>query len=782
MPAAPALALRSSRGARAAGDIPIQTASSPNQACLLVYVALESPANALAHHNLDFFLTFGAGKPEGVAALPQALFVLPSGLAEAVAPRVSGFGASFSPLVVVPSTRKLTTVLDGLQLAIESLGGIAVTQAAYATIVVVTDETRGPFVPVYLRHSNVSWSDAFTGPLSSRVGGVHLVTNSAVRSDAPPASASATVVIDDAAFGVDTTYGLPALLALADDVGGDGGQGDARRDVPARIAAAVVTGAGRGRVALANYPMGSPELVGPRADSGFEALFVRAPTRRSMLESQLALSVHDWRTLGRAGAPFKCTHCPLVPPKWRTPESWREVLAQVATPPVTTPELEAPERPDGLSWLDPSLTSVPTPADVHAAAPPFDTPKDFLCLYVFAGVSVAAQENLAFFLNFGFDADSADIDYVFIMIDVQERVLPLAPELTALIDAAASASNVHLFTRRNRGLDFCSYAEALALLGGVDAVVAKYKYFVFVNDTVRGPFLPSYLFRHRHRRQSTPTRRSKQRAAAVVFAGRSSRETVDGSDGALSWYRLFTSPLSRVGSDVKLIGAYLSSQRTSHVQSMMFATDASGLVIVRDVFRCFLHKSDTIAYSEVGLSRKVLAAGYNIASTIAAYDGIDFRRVGVAPNRRQNPTLEFYGTALLPYELMFVKCAGDQIRARQKYGLAAPFFPQVEALTDWYYGAVARSLLCDRRSSGSSGGSSRDNVQKCRSRVAAPEAGVVTVNGTTGVLVLPPLYAPTAVAIAAWDDLPVVSRINGSFVAYLESLLPPAEAPTHVRK
>ena len=47
--------------------------------------------------------------------------------------------------------------------------------------------------------------------------------------------------------------------------------------------------------------------------------------------------------------------------------------------------------------------------------------------------------------------------------------------------------------RANVGLDFCAYAEVLAMLGGADAAAALYRYFLFVNDTVRGPFLPPYL-------------------------------------------------------------------------------------------------------------------------------------------------------------------------------------------------------------------------------------------------------------------------------------------------
>ena len=86
-----------------------------------------------------------------------------------------------------------------------------------------------------------------------------------------------------------------------------------------------------------------------------------------------------------------------------------------------------------------------------------------------------------------------------------------------------------------------------------------------------------------------------------------------------------------------------------------------------------------------------MQAGHNIASMVAMYDWMDFRRLGPPPNNGANPTLGFYGADLLPMELMFVKSAGDVLKERTE---ALEYFLRVEAMTDWYYGALARRLAC----------------------------------------------------------------------------------------
>ncbi len=139
------------------------------------------------------------------------------------------------------------------------------------------------------------------------------------------------------------------------------------------------------------------------------------------------------------------------------------------------------------------------------------------------GTTPAAVENFLYFLMFGMDVNSPHIDYVIVLVDVvDEQGTHIGPPLPAEVN--------------NVGLDFCSFAETFALFGGLDAVRALYRYFLFVNDTVRGPFLPPH----------------------VGFAGL--------SRNAARWYQLFASPMiSDMTGMVKMVGSYLSSGQTQSV-------------------------------------------------------------------------------------------------------------------------------------------------------------------------------------------------------------------------
>lgn len=121
------------------------------------------------------------------------------------------------------------------------------------------------------------------------------------------------------------------------------------------------------------------------------------------------------------------------------------------------------------------------------------------------------------------------------------------------------------------------------------AAASTYSYFVWLNSSVRGPFLPTYL------------------------------------RGRLHW----TEPLlSKLGATVKLVGATINCGRaydvppTAHVQSYVSATDATGLAVLLAtgrVFRCWGHIHETIIESEIGASRAMLAAGYSIDCLMLRY-------------------------------------------------------------------------------------------------------------------------------------------------------------------
>ena len=135
-------------------------------------------------------------------------------------------------------------------------------------------------------------------------------------------------------------------------------------------------------------------------------------------------------------------------------------------------------------------------------------------------------------------------------------------------------SNVKLIERENIGYDFGAYSAAIQAVN-----VDLYKYFVFFNAGMRGPFVPR-------------------------------NQLKDIKD----WPNIFTSLLT---DKVKLVGTSISCQEHIHVQSFFFALDLVGLKLLREkgVFR--LAESDIhelVRCCELGSTRHMFEAGYTVDS------------------------------------------------------------------------------------------------------------------------------------------------------------------------
>jgi hypothetical protein len=177
--------------------------------------------------------------------------------------------------------------------------------------------------------------------------------------------------------------------------------------------------------------------------------------------------------------------------------------------------------------------------------------------------------------------------------------------------------NVLVLKRPNRCFDGGSIGEFLQNRPHLKDV---YKYFVFVNSSVRGPFLPRYY----HERP---------------------------------WTRVFT---DLINDDVKLVGTTISCQRSIHVQSMVLAMDRIALDVIRSAGALECHESlgSAISKYELGATTAVLNSGYNIACMLSRYQGLDWRdHRQLVCNGGLNPQLDGMndGLSLNPYEVVFVK-------------------------------------------------------------------------------------------------------------------------------
>lgn len=180
--------------------------------------------------------------------------------------------------------------------------------------------------------------------------------------------------------------------------------------------------------------------------------------------------------------------------------------------------------------------------------------------------------------------------------------------------------------RDNIGYDFGGWSDALL----VDEFYKHYHYFLFVNSSVIGPFLPKY------------------------YIGR--------------WTDIFINGLKR--DNVKLFGSTINTSESpvvsSHVQSYIFCMEKPTLEHLIDcaIFSITEYVStfhDAIWQKEVRMSREIIKIGGNIASLFTHYDNVDFTFTLKAPGDYNIP---FYGDIMEPqyrnhlwneYELVFIK-------------------------------------------------------------------------------------------------------------------------------
>ena len=144
-------------------------------------------------------------------------------------------------------------------------------------------------------------------------------------------------------------------------------------------------------------------------------------------------------------------------------------------------------------------------------------------------------ENLQFFIAHGIFTSN---DALFVLLISGEQCSAKLP-----------ASNPHLLVhqRPNTGGDLCAFAEAVAADSTLAPALKRCDFFIFINSSARGPFLPRYV-----------------------------------SPSAWPW--LF---IDQIVDDVVLVGPAVSCKDHPHVQTWAFATSRVGVErLVRSAFRC----------------------------------------------------------------------------------------------------------------------------------------------------------------------------------------------------
>jgi hypothetical protein len=249
-----------------------------------------------------------------------------------------------------------------------------------------------------------------------------------------------------------------------------------------------------------------------------------------------------------------------------------------------------------------------------------------LVIYSFTDTDEESMSNLEFFISEAV-RDDRRASYV---ISVNGRVdgLPILPRnsryvLNPMGDVCLS--------------DWAAYGHGLR-----ESKVDRYRSFIFISSSARGPFLPSYAYHSR-----------------------------------AHWTDPF---LNRLRGDVKLVGPTISCEGSftdetvgkgrwrgnPYVGGHALATDQEGLKVLLsdgEVFKCHRNKWEASYYGDVGASTAILASGFNLDSFVTKYQGsleapMDWRdKSRWECNGRQSIHGEFMldGVTVDPLEVEFVK-------------------------------------------------------------------------------------------------------------------------------
>jgi hypothetical protein len=247
-----------------------------------------------------------------------------------------------------------------------------------------------------------------------------------------------------------------------------------------------------------------------------------------------------------------------------------------------------------------------------------------LVLYCYFEKNINYINNLKLFLKLGlYD----ECDYLFI---INGKISIEIPE----------KNNIKVLYRKNEDYDFGAYNDALETIN-----INKYYYYFFINTSVRGPFIPSYV--------------------------------------KIKWYEPFINLLI---DDIKLVGTSINIldkdtnesnafynktnfvKPYTHVQTQMFAMTRECLefLMFSKLFsnNDYNNWSEFIAMKEILMSQLVLKNNWNISCIIPEYQNIDYRLLNNDLNFSSNHgdpnfTNATFGRTVHPYESIFIKINRD---------------------------------------------------------------------------------------------------------------------------
>lgn len=237
--------------------------------------------------------------------------------------------------------------------------------------------------------------------------------------------------------------------------------------------------------------------------------------------------------------------------------------------------------------------------------------------------------------------------------DPCETLYPLlhhveVPEEQDWLKLAKEGSGITMLWRNeNEGMDFAAHNATLEWHLRRKAL-RQYKYFIFLNSSVRGPFYPSYM------------------------------------PEEWSWTRAYTDYLREdvkaVSSSLVCLPAVDAGGYGAKLESWAFALDMTGLRLLMaagtfHVRTCKLCDDGVVVQGEYGITNVLFSKGYNIATLMYKYDKkTDWRESkNWRCNNNAHPSRHgtYDGISMNPFEVVFLKAG---------WHVGEPF---VQHYTDW---------------------------------------------------------------------------------------------------
>jgi hypothetical protein len=211
---------------------------------------------------------------------------------------------------------------------------------------------------------------------------------------------------------------------------------------------------------------------------------------------------------------------------------------------------------------------------------------------------------------------------------------------------------VKIIFRENLGYDFGGWARGLFDTTSITEysnncqekyLYEKYKYFIFVNSSVIGPFIPIYC----------------KKKWTDIFIEQLNLQNINNN------VKLIGCTINSSGSQV---GVYIKPELGSHLQSYLFCLERNTLdfLIKEKIFEnefnidgtineeiMYKYKNmtftDAIINKEILISRKIIENGWNIGSILKMYIDVDFTFKNKSREEYEKNGVQFHGDIMYNY-------------------------------------------------------------------------------------------------------------------------------------